>query len=295
MSTAALTGSVVGSNGAAGTIETTVALKSTAGTTCILGGYPGLLLLSSTGAALPTTVVRKGTYTFTSMAPATVTLAPGQSTYFNIGYSDVPVGSETNCPTSASLEVTPPNATTIWSSPPPWRRAGEGPWWCRRCSLATGSDSQTTGAAQRPDPTPVGSTSSRPRTPPARMRSRAGPNSSRPTSSSTISSRRAAGQSVAISSQTRRRSSIGVQHGVDAEQGGVAHDEGIDRGLEVVPAGEPAGGHRGPVAQGPQHRGQGGPAHAVHRPGPPLGAQGALRSATRSSRSMTSEAPRPIR
>ena len=44
------------------------------------------------------------------MAPTTVTLAMGESVYFNIGYSDVPVGQETSCPTSASLEVTPPNA-----------------------------------------------------------------------------------------------------------------------------------------------------------------------------------------
>ena len=108
--TSALSGSVVGSSGAAGTIETSVALKSTAPGTCVLGGYPGLQLLGAGGAALPTTVVRKGSYSFTSMAPTTVTVASGQSVYFNIGYSDVPVGSETTCPTSASLEVTPPNA-----------------------------------------------------------------------------------------------------------------------------------------------------------------------------------------
>jgi hypothetical protein len=44
------------------------------------------------------------------MAPTTVTLAMGESVYFNVGYSDVPVGQETSCPTSASVEVTPPNA-----------------------------------------------------------------------------------------------------------------------------------------------------------------------------------------
>jgi hypothetical protein len=45
------------------------------------------------------------------MAPTTVTLSTGQSVYFNIGYSDVPVGNETSCPSSASLEITPPNDT----------------------------------------------------------------------------------------------------------------------------------------------------------------------------------------
>jgi hypothetical protein len=108
--TTALSGSVVGSSGAAGTVETTVALKSTAPTPCVLDGYPGMQLLSSSGASLPTNVVRKGSYSFTAMSPTTVILAPGQSAYFNIGYSDVPVGSETTCPTSASVQVTPPNA-----------------------------------------------------------------------------------------------------------------------------------------------------------------------------------------
>ena len=87
-----------------------MALRSTSPAPCLLSGYPGLQLLDASGAALPTTVVRKGTYSFTAMAPAPVTLTTGQSAYFNMGYSDVPVGQETSCPTSTSLEVTPPNA-----------------------------------------------------------------------------------------------------------------------------------------------------------------------------------------
>ena len=108
--TSALSGSVVGSSGAAGTIETTFALTSTSRSTCVLAGYPGLQMLSSTGANLPTVVVRKGSYSFTAQPPTTVTLASGQSADFNVGYSDVPVGSETTCPSSATLEITPPNA-----------------------------------------------------------------------------------------------------------------------------------------------------------------------------------------
>jgi Protein of unknown function (DUF4232) len=106
-----LTGSVVGSSGAAGTIEMTVALRSSSPAACVLGGYPGLLLLSAGGSALPTNVIRKGSYSFTAMAPQTVTLSSGQSVDFNLGYSDVPVGTETSCPTASSMEVTPPNAT----------------------------------------------------------------------------------------------------------------------------------------------------------------------------------------
>jgi hypothetical protein len=105
-----LVGSVVGSSGAAGTIELTVELRSTATTTCVLGGYPGLQLLDASGAQLPTHVVRGGSYPFTSFAPTTVSLAPGAVSYFNLGYSDVPNGTETVCPRASSMWVTPPNA-----------------------------------------------------------------------------------------------------------------------------------------------------------------------------------------
>ena len=142
--TAGLVGSIVGSSGAAGTIETTVGLRSTATTPCILGGYPGLQMLGPGGATLPTNVVRKGNYSFTSMAPTTVTLSSGQSAYFNIGYSDVPVGNETSCPTSASLEVTPPNATDQLVITATLSPCGGGTLVVSPVFLAAGSNSQST-------------------------------------------------------------------------------------------------------------------------------------------------------
>jgi hypothetical protein len=145
--TSALSGAMAGSSGAAGTIETTVSLKSTAGSPCSLGGYPGLQLLSATGAPLPTSVVRKGSYSFTAMAPTTVTIAPGQSVYFNIGYSDVPEGSETSCPTSGGLEVTPPNATDHLSIEAKLAPCGGGTMAVSPVFLATGDNTQTTAPA----------------------------------------------------------------------------------------------------------------------------------------------------
>ena len=53
-----------------------LALKNITTGSCTLGGYPGLLLVGLTGADLPTNVVRKGTYSFTAMAPTTVTWYP---------------------------------------------------------------------------------------------------------------------------------------------------------------------------------------------------------------------------
>ncbi len=89
----------------------TFALRSSSSAPCVLSGYPGLLLLSAGGSPLPTNVIRKGSYSFTAMAPTTVTLTAGQSVDFNLGYSDVPVGNQTSCPPASSMEITPPNAT----------------------------------------------------------------------------------------------------------------------------------------------------------------------------------------
>jgi hypothetical protein len=89
----------------------TLALTNRTATACVLGGYPGYLMLDASGNGLPTNVVRKGSYPFTQMAPTVVTLPPGGATYVNLGYSDVPTGNQGACPTSASLEITPPNAT----------------------------------------------------------------------------------------------------------------------------------------------------------------------------------------
>jgi hypothetical protein len=142
--TSALTGSVVGSSGAAGTIESTVALKYTGSASCTLAGYPGMQMIAASGASLPTVVVRKGTYPFTAMAPATVALGPGQSAYFNVGYSDVPTGSETSCPTSASVQVTPPNAFDHLVMTAAFGACNGGTLVVSPVFLSTGANSQTT-------------------------------------------------------------------------------------------------------------------------------------------------------
>jgi len=100
-------------NGAAGTIELTVSMANTSSQPCSLNGYPGMQLLNASGAALPTNVIRGGGPGFLAPAanqpPALVTLAPGGHAAFSLSYSDVPVGNETSCPSSAKAQVTPPN------------------------------------------------------------------------------------------------------------------------------------------------------------------------------------------
>jgi len=102
------------------------------------------LLQSSSGSPLPTVVVRKGSYGFTSMTPTTVALTHGQSAYFNIGYSDVPVGTETTCPTSASVQVTPPGAFDHLVMTAALGPCGGGTLVVSPVFLSVGANSQTT-------------------------------------------------------------------------------------------------------------------------------------------------------
>jgi hypothetical protein len=74
-------------------------------------GYPGALMLSEGGTPIATDVKRGGSLSFLNIAVTTVSIASGGSAYFNLGYSDVPTGGESSCPTSKSLEITPPNDT----------------------------------------------------------------------------------------------------------------------------------------------------------------------------------------
>lgn len=99
-------------SGAAGQLEELVVMENTSGVPCSLFGYPGLQLYDSSGAPIPTNVVRGGVTFGTAAAnqpAALVTLSPGSSGAFTIHYSDVPVGNESSCPTSASAHITPPN------------------------------------------------------------------------------------------------------------------------------------------------------------------------------------------
>ncbi len=104
-------------NGAAGTISATVAMVNMGPGTCTMKGYPGMQLLDSAGNSLPTNVIRGGGSDFLNAAagqpPSLVTLGAGQQASYSLSYEDVPVGTETSCPTSAKAEVTPPNDTAF--------------------------------------------------------------------------------------------------------------------------------------------------------------------------------------
>jgi hypothetical protein len=106
-----LRAAIEGTEGAAGTIEVTFSFTNTSPSTCVLDGYPGAFLLGSRGAPLPTIVKPGGNLSFLDIQPSTVDIAAGASAYFNLGYSDVVADGEMSCPTSSSIEITPPHDT----------------------------------------------------------------------------------------------------------------------------------------------------------------------------------------
>ena len=113
-----ITASPAQGQGAAGTITGLITITNTGTTACTVNGYPTMALFSGSGAPLTVTIVNGLTVTVSSAAnaaPSSVSVAPSSMAQFAYQFSDVPVGSESSCPTSESASVTMPGSTT--SSP----------------------------------------------------------------------------------------------------------------------------------------------------------------------------------
>ncbi|HET7037876.1 MAG TPA: DUF4232 domain-containing protein [Thermomicrobiaceae bacterium] len=96
---------------ATGHILTRFVLQNTSPDTCFLYGYPGMLMLDAQGNPLPTQVHRSGAgsvFAILSVPPGLVFLPSGAQASFDVGYNHIPTGSQ-SCPTSAQLEITPPD------------------------------------------------------------------------------------------------------------------------------------------------------------------------------------------
>jgi hypothetical protein len=77
----------VGTEGATGHLEVTLALHNTSSTSCTVKGYPGARLLNDRGGALPLTVKRGGGFFPDSQRRAeTVTLKPGGRARFGVSF-----------------------------------------------------------------------------------------------------------------------------------------------------------------------------------------------------------------
>jgi hypothetical protein len=110
-----ITASAGQSQGAAGTITGVITVTNTGTSTCTANGYPVVALLSGSGAPLTVTMVNGLSVNLSgpaNAAPSLITVAPSSTAQFAYQYSDVPVGSETACPTSEMATATMPGATT---------------------------------------------------------------------------------------------------------------------------------------------------------------------------------------
>jgi len=99
--------------GAAGTITGTITLAQS-GPHCTITGYPSITLFSSSGTVLPLTLADGLTVHVSVPAnapPAAVALTATSTAQFTYQYSDVPTGTETSCPRSATVSVTPPGSS----------------------------------------------------------------------------------------------------------------------------------------------------------------------------------------
>ncbi|HTW13458.1 MAG TPA: DUF4232 domain-containing protein [Solirubrobacteraceae bacterium] len=107
-----LTPSFLGTNGAAGTIAVGFALKNTSSAPCHTYGWPGVQLVSSTGAALTTNYTRTSSDILGSTPADDITLAPGQEASFRFVASGF---GASDCANATTMAIIAPDDTTQMS------------------------------------------------------------------------------------------------------------------------------------------------------------------------------------
>ncbi|MHB8451723.1 MAG: DUF4232 domain-containing protein [Mycobacteriales bacterium] len=103
--------SVVPGQAGVGHVGQVLVLTNRSAVPCVINGYPGLRLLTATGAPMPTKVLRGSGYLYQDPGPHPVTLAPGAAASDGVEWDHIPGPNDpqTGCATSAELQVTPPN------------------------------------------------------------------------------------------------------------------------------------------------------------------------------------------
>lgn len=100
-------GAAMGSRGVTGT-----AFKNISSTTCTLKGYPIVQMIDATGTSISTYVTRTDTIFGTSTPIKVLTLAPGTEAKFDMFYEAGTGYGNLSCPTSTSVNFTPPGSST---------------------------------------------------------------------------------------------------------------------------------------------------------------------------------------
>ncbi|NNN10406.1 MAG: DUF4232 domain-containing protein [Acidimicrobiaceae bacterium] len=99
---------------AAGSVALPVAIKNTTSQSCTISGYPGLQMVAASG-KIPTVVAQSSSVSVPSEPVTSITINPGASAYFILGFSDSTGYSGVSCPTSSSIEITLPGDTKALS------------------------------------------------------------------------------------------------------------------------------------------------------------------------------------
>jgi len=102
--------SFLGGQGATGHGELGYALRNITSTSCRTYGFPGVLFLDRSGAALPTDSTRTTNDFFGSVPAKPLVIAPGASVSFRLGVTHG-ISSSAGCTTAYGLQVIPPNDT----------------------------------------------------------------------------------------------------------------------------------------------------------------------------------------
>jgi hypothetical protein len=114
--------SLGGAGVAVGHVGEVVSFRNHSAARCTLYGYPGLQMLNAARRKLATEVLRGIAYTVPAVPRRVVTLAPGAEASFDVGYEDATGYGFDHCPTSSSVEITPPGAydpiTVTWRIQP---------------------------------------------------------------------------------------------------------------------------------------------------------------------------------
>jgi Protein of unknown function (DUF4232) len=103
---------------AMGSIGSENGFKNISSVTCSLRGYPKLQMVDGAGRAIATHVMDGTSVTVSFVPVKTVILKPGAEAIFDLGYTDATGYGTASCPTSAQVEITPPNTsqpiTVVW-------------------------------------------------------------------------------------------------------------------------------------------------------------------------------------
>jgi hypothetical protein len=110
-----LSATLVSLGAATGHVGVEIVLRNVSALPCHLYGFPGLQLLSGSGAPLPTTAHWGGSFLFPALRPHLVGLRTSQRASFDLAYTDVPTSNlpyRQACPAAATLVIIPPDDVT---------------------------------------------------------------------------------------------------------------------------------------------------------------------------------------